>query len=203
MSEINAIFISAGISFIVGIALTIITIRITDILSRYPQKLFKTYFDDSHPYHSQEFGKRLILPVGQTCKRFLYVSIKKQCDDIPRIGIRPQENKRWYKRLFQGYNNKTQNIALCERNNSPIRIKAIKDVTPILEEDFSCDGDDGACGRFGYYKPQIETLLQMQPGRQIVYEIEIEALKLWSGFIDFRIDTKDGMRVVHHPCEIR
>jgi hypothetical protein len=169
-------------------------------LSRYPQRLFKTQFYPTIPYPSQEFGKPLILHVGQTSKQFLWVSTKKTCEDISRIGIRPQIKRRWYKHWFR-YNYKTENIAFNNRNNPPIRIKSIKDVSLIVEEDFDCDVDDNTCGRFGFYK--FEAPLKMIPGQQVVYEIEIEALKLWSGFIDFRIDTKDGMRVSHHPCEIR
>jgi hypothetical protein len=174
---------------------------IQNSLNKYPQKLFKAFFSDKLPYRSQEFGKPLILPVGKTCKQFMLVSTIKTVNDINRIGIRPQVGLKWYKCCFLAYNQKTDNISFSERNNPPVRIKSIKDVCDFRKENFDREEDDGACGRFGYYNSG--SLLNMIPSQLVMYEIEIETSRQWRGSIDFRIDTKDGMRVIHHPCEIK
>ena len=199
MVDINVV-INYSLSFILGIISAALVIKIQDRLSRYPNMLFKTHCYDEIPYVTQEFGKPIILHAGIS-KHFLSVSSKKTCKDIHRIGIRPQVNKVWFKRWLRNYNHTTENIAFNDRNYPPICIKAIKDITPNLGKNYDCDGDDGACGKFGYYKPKYA--LNMIPGQQIVYEIDIEAFRAWKGFIDFRIDTSNGMRLAHHPCEIK
>jgi len=193
-------------SFIAGIIITIVgggivfllTHFLQNMLSRYPQKLFRTHYHQDVVYDSANIWKPLVLCVGQIYRGFLFVDIKRVCEDIEKIGIRPQISKPWYQRLFLSYNSKTNNIATKDRTNPPIRITTIQDVTPSDEQGFTYDGDDRACGRWGFYKPSLKIV----PSQQLIYAIEIKALKLWGGFIDFRVNTPNGIRASHHPCKI-
>jgi hypothetical protein len=61
------------------------------------------------------------------------------------------------------------------------------------------DEDDRVCGRMGRYK----DILKVTPGLKLTYQVVIEPIKPWRGYIDFRCDIPEGMRVAHHPCTIR
>jgi hypothetical protein len=197
------------VSFIVGIIGTIISGVIVfvvihllkSVFGRYPQKLFKTQFDPNRNYEQEQNGKLLSLRMhkSRTVYGFhFFVESKKLVDDIDRLGIRPQNNKPWYKIWLASYNNKTKDIDLDERDNSPIRIISVKDVNHYPSQNFQGISDDGACGKWLYYKPAIK----MQPNSKLIFWIEIEINKAWKGYIDFRLNTNEGRRVAHHPCEI-
>ena len=122
------------------------------------------------------------------------VESKRLVDDIERIGIRPQAKIVWLKSWLKDYNSKTRDIDLYERDNPPIRIVAAKDVTHPAQITQGVI-DDGACGKWLHYALAIK----MNPNSKMVFWIEIQVLKTWRGYIDFRLDTSKGRRVAHHP----
>ena len=165
----------------------------------YPARLFKTQFDPNRDYKEEVFGKPLILTFHKSGVIYgfhLFVESKKLVDDIERIGIRPQVKISWLKSWLKDYNSKTRDIDLDERDNPPIRIVDVKDKTPtqITREVV----DDGACGKWLHYAPATK----IKPNAKMVFWVEIQVNKPWKGYIDFRLDTTDGRRVSHHPCEI-
>lgn len=192
-------------SFIIGIISTIISAVIVfvviyflqSILSRYPRKLFKTQFDPNRNFKKESFGRPLILRFhksGVVYGYHFFVGSKKLVDDIERIGIRPQAKIVWLKSWLKDYDSKTRDIDLYERDNPPIRIVAAKDVTHPAQITQGVI-DDGACGKWLHYALAIK----MNPNSKMVFWIEIQVLKTWRGYIDFRLDTSKGRRVAHHP----
>jgi hypothetical protein len=166
---------------------------------RYPSKLFKTMFDPNTNYEKETFGKPLILPFkhsGMVYGFFLFAETRKVIDDIKRIGIRPQVKKSWLIRWLSDYNSKTNNIALDERDNPPIRIVNIKDIHS--DQNYFTITDDGNCGKWLDYRNSVKMI----PDAKMVFWVEIQVNKSWQGYIDFRISTDDGRRVSHHKCQL-
>jgi len=169
--------------------------------THYPQRLFKTQFDPNRNYEKEQYDKPLSLRFHKSREVYgfhFFVESKKFVDDIERIGIRPQVGLPWYKSWFANYNSKTRDIDLDERDNPPIRIKSVKDVSAKITQNFKGISDDGACGKWLHYEPSIK----MKPNSKLTCWVEIEILKPWKGYIDFRLDTSDGRRVAHHPVEL-
>ena len=107
-------------------------------------------------------------------------------------------NRPFIRRLFRDYNNKTKNLPSNDKYKTPIIVKSIKDVTPVFSKPFTHDIDDGACGRWGYYGTPIKLI----PNQFLIIELDIDTLRIWKGYIDFRINTPEGRRVAHHRVEI-
>jgi len=181
---------------ILGFLLGLLSHMIITRHDRFPSNLFKTQFILSIKDDMEKFGEPLILSVNQTYTRILSIETQRVCE-FDRIGIRPQE-KGWVRQLI--HKGKTHNIKHKCRDNPPVRILNIRDVTPRYSIRFQeQDGeDDTACGRWGYYSPPR----RVPPGQKALYEVQIEALKLWDGYIDFRWDSPNGRRATHHPCKI-
>lgn len=167
----------------------------------YPSKLFKTQFDPNRNFKKENFGNPLILPLhksGEVYGFHFFVESKKLVDDIERIDIRPQVKIAGLKGWLKDYNSKTMDIDLYERDNPPIRIVGAEDKTHSAQITLAVI-DDGACGKWLYYTPAIK----MKPNSKMVFWVEIQVNKPWKGYIDFRLDTTNGRRVAHHPCELR
>ncbi|MFC2032861.1 hypothetical protein ACFLUS_05895, partial [Chloroflexota bacterium] len=146
---------------------------------------------------SNEYDKKFILPLG-THIVYFFINSKKHYV-VNMIGVRPQIDKPFLKRMFSKYHNKTQNLNANDISNCPIIIKKLEDVTRNLNKSFDHDEDDNKCGRVGFFKPQLEIV----PDQYIELKLEIETRKVWSGYIDFRIDDKmEGRKGVHHRCVI-
>jgi len=179
LKEVIAGFIGVAFTILVQVIWHFIKVR---YFEPYPQKLFKTHFHSSHPYDKKNIGKPLLLHVGQTYRGFFYVETKRSCEGIERVGVRPQVNKIWYKRWFCSYNEQTDNLSVKDRYTPPIKVISIKDSHSAHEKYFSHDASDNLCGRWGFYQPKITV----NPSTQLIYDIELQALKVWDGFIDFR-----------------
>jgi hypothetical protein len=100
------------VAFIIGIIATIVAQilahYVAKFLNRPPKKIFKTHFGYSIKDMRPELDKKLILNAGDTYTFCLFVGTAKVCEDIKRIGVRPQMDKPFCKRLFRNYNEKTK-----------------------------------------------------------------------------------------------
>jgi len=191
-----------SVDVILALIVGLIPFIYTQIRNRqhYPSKLLKTMFDPNRTYGKESFGEPLILRFrkSQTVIGFhLFAESKKLVNDIRRIGIRPQVKKSWLIRVLTNYNSQSENIDLYERDNPPIRIVGVKDETHSTQ--ITCEvTDDGACGKWLDYN----TAIKMTPNSKMLFWVEIQVNKSWKGYIDFRLNTDDGRRVSHHPCEL-
>lgn len=166
----------------------------------YPSRLFKTRSSPNRYVYKESIGKPLIFRFhksGDGHGFHFFIESKRIVDDIERIGIRPQVKISWLRSCLKGYNSKTRNIDSDERDNPPIRIVDVKDVTHSGQIPQKVI-DDGACGKWLHYAPVIK----MKPNSEMVFWIEIQANKPWKGYIDFRLNTSEGRRVAHHPYEL-
>ncbi len=192
-----------SVDVIAAFILGLIPFIVSRILNRrhYPSRLFKTQFDANRDYKEESFGKPLILTFHKSGVIYgfhFFVESKRLVDDIERIGIRPQVKISRLKSWLKDYNSKTRDIDLYERDNPPIRIIAAKDITGHPAQIAPKVTDDGGCGRWLRYVPTIK----MRPNSKLIFWLEIQVNKPWKGYIDFRLDTTNGRRVAHHPCEL-
>ena len=198
--DIGSVIVGIIGTIISGVIVFVVIHFLQSVLSRYPQKLFKTQFDPNMDYEKESFGKPLILRFHKSGVIYgfhFFVESKKFVDDIERVGIRPQVKISWLKSWLTNYNSKTRDIDLNERDNPPIRIVDAKDKTHPAQITQGVI-DDGHCGKWLDYAPAIK----MKPNSKMRFWVEIQVNKPWKGYIDFRLDTIKGRRVAHHPCEL-
>jgi len=193
-----------SVDIIVAFILGLIPFIFIKILNwrHYPSRLFKTQFDPNRNINKENFGKPLVLEFNHSQIIYgfhFFVESKRLVDNIERIGIRPQSKIPTLKSWLTSYNNKAKDIDLDERDNPPIRIVEVKDVTCYSNQTINNTVDDGACGKWLYYSPAIK----MKPNSKMIFWVEIQVNKSWKGYIDFILNTDDGRRVAHHSCELR
>ena len=199
---INVLGYGVSLDVIVAFVLGLIPFIYNRIKNRQqlPSRLLKTMFDPNMNYKEESFGKPLILRFrksGTVYGYHLFAESKKLVENIKRIGIRPQVKKSWLIRVLTNYNSQTRNIDLDEVDNPPVRIVNVKDKTYSHQIAYKVT-DDGKCGKWIDYA----TAIKMTPNSKMVFWVEIQVNKRWKGYIDFRLNTDDGRRVSHHPCEL-
>ena len=195
--DIGSVIVGGICAIITGVIVFVVIRFLKSVFDRYPQQLFKTRTSPNRHVYKESVGKPLIYKFHKSGDGHgfnLFIESKRMVDGIERIGIRPQVKISWLSSWLKGYNSKTKNIDSDERDNPPIRIVDVRDVTHSGQIPQRVI-DDGACGMWLHYAPTIK----MKPNSEMVFWIEIQANKPWKGYIDFRLNTNDGRRVAHHP----